>query len=78
MNQNDCFMYILHLLIFVFELSRLIFTFTALEVKFILVYDYFKKLKVFLLKLFILLLFILHPVFFLLQKKDFMMDIMAA
>jgi hypothetical protein len=78
MNQNDCFMYILHLLIFVFELSRLIFTFTALEVKFILVYDYFKKLKVFLLKLFILLFFILHPVFFLLQKKDFMMDIMAA
>lgn len=77
MNQNDCFMYILHLLIFVFELSRLIFTFTALEVKFILVYDYFKKLTVFLLNLFILLFFILHSVFFLLQKKDFMMDIMA-
>ena len=77
MNQNDCFMYILHLLIFVFELSRLIFTFAALEVKFILVYDYFKKLTVFLLNLFILLLFILHSVFFLLQKKDFMMDIMA-
>lgn len=77
MNQNDCFMYILHLLIFVFELSQLIFTFTALEVKFILVYDYFKKLTVFLLNLFILLLFILHSVFFLLQKNDFMMDIMA-